>query len=96
MRKLTGTVPVKVVYDAVSNDSQLAGYEILADDGKMVLTGENKLEDKVKTSGTGSKKTVVRVFASPFMPANQELGKAMYKNLGKLIEDGDLVVSGFY
>ncbi|THU85449.1 GroES-like protein [Dendrothele bispora CBS 962.96] len=89
VKKLTGGVPVKVVYDAISNDSQFAGYEILAEDGGMVLTGENKLQDKI--DGTGSKKTVARVFASPFMPTTQEFGKAMYKNLTKLIEDGDLV-----
>ncbi|THU85444.1 GroES-like protein [Dendrothele bispora CBS 962.96] len=91
VKKLTGGVPVNVVYDAISNnDSQLAGYEILAEDGGMVLvTGENKLQDKI--DATGSKKTVVRVYAYPFMPAIQEFGKAMYKNLTKLVEDGDLV-----
>ncbi|THU78564.1 NAD(P)-binding protein [Dendrothele bispora CBS 962.96] len=91
VKKLTGGVQVKVVYDAISNnDSQLAGYEILAEDGGMVLvTGENKLQEKI--DATGSKKTVVRVFAYPFMPAIQEFGKAMYKNLTKLVEDGDLV-----
>ncbi|THU90594.1 GroES-like protein [Dendrothele bispora CBS 962.96] len=89
IRKLTGAAPVKVVYDAISNDSQLAGYEILADDGGIVLTGENKLQDKISRSG--SKKTCVRVVGIPFLPTNQEFGKAMYKRLAKLIEDGDLL-----
>ncbi|THU85543.1 GroES-like protein, partial [Dendrothele bispora CBS 962.96] len=93
VKKLTGTVPIKVVYDITSNDidSQLVSYGILADDGKMVLAApvDNKLQDKIRVDG--SKKTVVRVLASLLAPANQEFGKMVYKNLSKLIEDGDLV-----
>ncbi|THU85542.1 GroES-like protein [Dendrothele bispora CBS 962.96] len=91
VKKLTSAAPIKVIYDVTSYDidSQLISYGILADDGRMVLAGESKLKDKI--DGDGSKKTVVRVFGSPYIPENQEFGKAMYKSLNKLIEDGDLV-----
>jgi len=83
VKKLTDS-PIKVVYDAISvEDSERAGYDVLADDGSMVVTLPGKLDTK----------KIHRVIGSVHPPSNREFGKEMYKNLTKLLEDGAIVVS---
>ncbi|KAK7438605.1 hypothetical protein VKT23_017939 [Stygiomarasmius scandens] len=83
VKKLT-EFPIKVVYDAISTkESERAGYDILADDGNMVITGVQSSIDSKK---------ILAVFGSVHTPPpNREFGKEMYKNLTKLLEDGVIV-----
>ncbi|KAK7438604.1 hypothetical protein VKT23_017938 [Stygiomarasmius scandens] len=83
VKKLTNS-PIKIVYDAIgSGESEQAGYDALAADGNMVTTG---------AQGKIDSKKIHRVFGSVHTPPpNREFGKAMYKNLTKLLEDGVIV-----
>jgi NADPH:quinone reductase-like Zn-dependent oxidoreductase len=89
MKKVTSS-PVNVIYDAIaSRDSQLAGYDLLASGGTIVVVDprfdhiKNVVEDK----------KIIKVFGSVYVPTNLEFGREMYRKLSKLLDEDILVVS---
>ncbi|KAK7036608.1 hypothetical protein VNI00_011541 [Paramarasmius palmivorus] len=82
------TTPISVVYDAIASpDTQNAGYTVLADDGKMVLTAKPNVDNKLLVES----KKLTNVFGSVYPEPNRPLGKIMYKNLTRWLEEGVFV-----
>jgi NADPH:quinone reductase-like Zn-dependent oxidoreductase len=84
IKKVTSS-PVNVIYDAIaSRDSQLAGYELLASGGTIVVVDprldhvKNVVEDK----------KIIKVSSD-----DPEFRREMYRKLNKLLEEDILVVS---
>ncbi|KAK7442462.1 hypothetical protein VKT23_016059 [Stygiomarasmius scandens] len=89
VKKLTST-PVEVVFDTFSADgSQQAGYNILADGGKMVITLLDDIKDKVESSG----KKVLHVLGFSQMEANREFGKKIFEKLPALLAEETIVAN---
>jgi hypothetical protein len=80
------------VYDAVSYEDtqQQLGYDTLAEGGHIVIV----LPPSIKET-QGTRKKIVRVWGSVYVPENREIGKALVKHLPGLIEAGDIVVCVF-
>ncbi|KAK7049295.1 hypothetical protein VNI00_005896 [Paramarasmius palmivorus] len=80
------TTPISVVFDAISlPDTQEAGYALLAEDGKMVLTLPPNVENKVES------KKLTNVFGSVHPEPNRPLGRIIYKNFTNWLEKGIFV-----
>lgn len=82
--------PIKYIYDAISlKATQEASYELLAPGGTLVLV----LPFVVDAAKVDNSKTVAQVAGTAHDPTQRELFVGLYKNLTKLLEDGDIKVS---
>ncbi|KZP06833.1 GroES-like protein [Athelia psychrophila] len=73
-------LPLDVIYDAVSEpETQKLGYELLADNGTLVLTLPSGLGE-----ATGGKK-VKSTLGSPFRLGNEHVGEGLYAILPRLM-----------
>ncbi|THU86096.1 GroES-like protein [Dendrothele bispora CBS 962.96] len=85
VKKVTSS-PIDVVYDTISLvDSQAAGYKLLPNGGKMVITVEDEIKDKVEG------KEFVHVFGNVHPEDHKEFGVKLFSKLPKLLEDGIIV-----
>ncbi|KZP06130.1 GroES-like protein, partial [Athelia psychrophila] len=76
-------LPIDIVYDAISEpNTQKLGYELLADNGTLILTLPSGLGET-----TGSK-IVKSTYGSPFAPGNEQIGEGLYVNLHGYLESG--------
>ncbi|KAF9002308.1 chaperonin 10-like protein [Cyathus striatus] len=81
------SIPIKFVYDAISlKDTQQAGYDILAEGGKIDVVTASQITEK---DGSGKIVYVIRSFVSA--PQNVTLIKEMYKVVTSLSESGAIV-----
>ena len=91
--KITGGVPLRYAYDAVSDKTtQCMAYDALASGGGLVSVFPNSealLADRVRE---GDGKRVVRPFSSLRLPANHALGLEVYNRMTGWLEDGTVVV----
>ncbi|KAI0783925.1 medium-chain dehydrogenase/reductase like protein [Irpex lacteus] len=79
--------PIKYIYDAVSlKETQEPAYEVLAPGGTLILV----LPFALDASKVDKSKTIAQVYGSFHDPQQRALGMGLYKNLTKLLEDGDL------
>ncbi|KAF9002973.1 chaperonin 10-like protein [Cyathus striatus] len=79
---------IKFVYDAVSSpDTQQAGYELLAESGKITLVQPSKI-----TVVEGSEKTVGSIVSFVTAPENVEFVKSVYSGLTAILESGVIIV----
>lgn len=92
VRKLISDVPLRIALDAVgSADAQHAGYDAVSSGGQVVtllpVEGEYPVEDD---------KRVFFVLGSvhPLGP-HRDLGKLVFENLPRLLEDGVIKVCWF-
>ncbi|KAF7969745.1 hypothetical protein HWV62_26108 [Athelia sp. TMB] len=75
-----------VIYDAISeHDTQRAAAAFLAPEGTLVLVRDAPADFNL-TEG----RTTKRVFGSAFHPANTAVGKGLYANLEKYLDDGSI------
>ncbi|KAI0033328.1 GroES-like protein [Vararia minispora EC-137] len=82
------TEPFKVVYDAVTvDDSQTAGWTILAPGGDMVVTLPPKVGQRERSEANDGKR-VAFTYGSIHLPMNAEFGARMHKALPGLLKDG--------
>ncbi|KAG2110908.1 chaperonin 10-like protein [Suillus discolor] len=78
--------PIKLVYDAISlPETQSVGWELLADNGTLVLT----LYAKVKEN-EGKGRKIVQAFGNPHAPENEELCRNSWARLEKWLSDGTI------
>jgi len=78
--------PIKLVYDAVSlPETQSVGWDLLADNGTLVLT----LYAKVKED-EGKGRKIVQAFGSPHAPESEELCRNSWARLEKWLSDGTI------
>ncbi|KZP07537.1 GroES-like protein [Athelia psychrophila] len=76
-------LPFDVIYDAISEpDTQKLGYELLADNGTLVLTLPSGLGE------TTSGKKVKSTLGSPFPPGNEQVGEGLYASLHGYLDTG--------
>ncbi|KZP06120.1 GroES-like protein [Athelia psychrophila] len=76
-------LPIDIVYDAISEpDTQKLGYELLADNGTLILTLPSGLGE------TTGGKIVKSTQGSPFAPGNAQVGEGLYANLHGYLESG--------
>ncbi|GJE89859.1 zinc-binding alcohol dehydrogenase family protein [Phanerochaete sordida] len=84
--------PIKYAFDTVSlPDTQNAAYEVLAPGGTLVID----LPDAVDSTRRTPDKEVGMIFGSPWLPAQREVGKALYANLTALLEAGEIKPNNF-
>ncbi|THU82333.1 GroES-like protein [Dendrothele bispora CBS 962.96] len=87
VKKITSS-PIEIVYDALSSpDSQPAGYKVLTNGGKMVITLPNEIKDKVDDD----KKEILQVHGNVHPESHREFGVTLFGKLSKLLEDGIIV-----
>jgi hypothetical protein len=80
--------PVPIVYDAISEpDTQAAGYAVLTDDGKLLLTLPSSLKD------TAESKKIATVYGNVHPEPNRAFGKIIYSHFTRWLEEGIFVVS---
>lgn len=78
--------PIEIVYDSIStDDTQQAGYDLLAPGGQIVVTLNPSVK---KTDG----KEIIHVFGSVTVPVNADLGASLYGKLTGLLEKGAIKV----
>ncbi|KAG1805076.1 chaperonin 10-like protein [Suillus plorans] len=78
--------PIKLVYDTISlPETQSVGWELLADNGTLVLT----LYAKVKED-EGKGRKIVQAFGNPHAPENEELCRNSWARLEKWLSDGTI------
>jgi NADPH:quinone reductase-like Zn-dependent oxidoreductase len=82
--------PIEVVYDAVAfPDTQVAGLDVLAMNGTLVLVGPPTEETQEKAGS----RHIAHVYGSFTLPGHQELGYALAERLPAYIADGSFKVS---
>ena len=80
------STPIEVIYDSISSaDTQATAWELLAPGGQLIVVlrpevDQEKPENKLKK--------VVSVLGNAQIPINREIGKSLFSNLTKLLEDG--------
>jgi hypothetical protein len=80
--------PITLVYDAISlPETQLAAWELLADNGTLVVT----LPPSVKED-EGKGRKVVGTFANPHIPQNDELCSSSWAMVEKWLSEGTIRV----
>ncbi|KAG2110906.1 chaperonin 10-like protein [Suillus discolor] len=85
IRKVTRG-PIRVVYDAISlPETQSVGWELLADNGTLVLTLPASVEEH---EGKGRK--TIQTFGNPHTPENEELGRNSWARVEKWLSDGTI------
>ncbi|KZP06810.1 GroES-like protein [Athelia psychrophila] len=76
-------LPFDVIYDAVSEpETQKLRYELLADNGTLVLTLPSGLGE------TTGGKNVNSTLGSPFPPGNEQVGEGLYASLHDYLDTG--------
>ncbi|THU86097.1 GroES-like protein [Dendrothele bispora CBS 962.96] len=85
IKKITSS-PIGVVYDTIGSvDSQAAGYKMIPNGGKMVITVEDEVKDKAEG------KELVLVFGNVHPEDHREFGGKLFSKLPKLLEDEIIV-----
>ncbi|KAG1827674.1 chaperonin 10-like protein [Suillus variegatus] len=85
IRQVTGG-PIRVVYDAISlPETQSVGWELLANNGTLVLTLPASVEEH---EGKGRK--AIQTFGNPHTPQNEELGRNCWARVEKWLSDGTI------
>ncbi|KAJ3538747.1 hypothetical protein NM688_g6475 [Phlebia brevispora] len=80
--------PIPIVYDTVSSEeTQNAGYDILASDGTLLLVFQRVqvAEDKLSAG-----KLISSVSGSPWLPDRRRLSAELYENVTAMFESGEL------
>ncbi|KAI9061183.1 GroES-like protein [Trametes sanguinea] len=81
--------PVDVVFDAISlPDTQNAGFDLLAPNGKLVLVLPSALDEE-KTKKAGGR-TVAGVVSLVNLPQNEEFARTAFSKLSGLVEAGHI------
>jgi NADPH:quinone reductase-like Zn-dependent oxidoreductase len=85
--------PIDVVFDAVStNDSQHAGWRILAPHGRMIVTLPAVVSNVDGPTGNENGKQIFFTHANINMPAKQEFGTNLYSALNQWLQSGTIKV----
>lgn len=91
--------PIKIVYDAISTDeTQQAGYALLAEDGVLLTVdaclGEFTQEEQqeIKAVEAPTRRTVY-VKGLVFDPDTSDLAAELYRRLPEMLKDGTIKVS---
>lgn len=87
--KTITTNPIKYIYDAIAlKETQEPAYEVLAPGGTLILVSPFSV-DKSKVDKS---KRVADVFGTAHDAAQKSWALSLYKNLTKLLENGDIKV----
>lgn len=93
MKKIVGDVPLKYVFDAVSNDeSQKAGWDLLSPDGALIVVLPPSAAVGTPGEEDENGRRTVRVAGVVSSPYHAEFGNGLYAALTDMIEKGEIKV----